>query len=243
MTLLSSYVFFLTSLSLPLAPTLYLPLATSLYLFYFLSATIISNFYSLLYSNVDVSQDVKSLLTKILPIVQHLNPPENTLSPACVGSQCLTALKLESSFINLPESEGPAVLSSEDAAIMSEITDEKTIVVHFTSILNEILSPGIILVNSEEYKWLAQFPGLPEATNLKPDLFATYHGVFDQRREPNDKASELRQQYQQKFYFGVPYTSILDSIVIMEAKVRISVNDDFGKVSILLLIFCQKFYK
>jgi hypothetical protein len=171
----------------------------------------------------------------MLKELQHLRVHENTLSPADIGSKCLSDLAQESNLIRDLQSEGSAVLSSEQAAFISIIQDEKRLVAHFTSILNGVLSqisPEIILVNSEKYNWLEQSHGLPETNNLKPDLFITYHGVFDKRNEPNGKLKDLRkkmrEENQQKFYFGVP--SILDSIVIMEAKVQINENEDFGKV-------------
>jgi hypothetical protein len=174
--------------------------------------------------------------------IQHWIQHENTLSPAEIGSKCVSVLKSESNFICDLKSEGPAVLSSEKAAFISNIQDEKSVIVHFTCILNEVLSylsPDIILVNCEEYKWLVQSPGLLKARKLKPDLFVTYHGVFDLRNEPNDKIKDLRkklhEENQQKFYFGIP--SIFDSIVIMEAKVQINKYEDFGKVSLFLFYF------
>jgi hypothetical protein len=178
--------------------------------------------------------------------MQHLRVHENTLSPAGIGSRCLSDLATDLHLIRDLQSEGPAFISSELAAVISKIQDEKGLVAQFTSILNGVLSqilPEIILVNSEEYKWLEQSPGLPEATKLKPDLFITYHGVFNQRNEPNDKIKDLRkklhEENQQKFYFGVP--SIHDSIVIMEAKVQINENEDFGKVRILQFCFLSEF--
>ncbi|KAJ3190918.1 hypothetical protein HDU82_003780, partial [Entophlyctis luteolus] len=183
------------------------------------------------------SKDIASVVSEVVRReLMLLMEPENTLSPAAIGFRCLDELRRASRFASIPKSEGPAILSVENAALMAEIPDEK-LVVQFTWIFGKILSPDLIVVNSEEYNWLQQASYLPDKINLKPDLFTTYRGLFCQRNEPNDKVTDLRQFYrhskEQVFYFGVPEISLLDSIVIMEAKKELSMNDDFGKVAIL----------
>ncbi|KAJ3340812.1 hypothetical protein HDU83_006914, partial [Entophlyctis luteolus] len=184
------------------------------------------------------SKDIASVVSEVVRReLMLLMEPENTLSPVAIGFRCLDELRRASRFTSIPESEGPAILSVENAALTAEIPDEK-LVDQFTRIFGKILLPDLIVVNSEEYNWLQQASYLPDKINLKPDLFTTYQGLFCQRNEPNDKVTDLRQFYrhskEQVFYFGVPEISLLDSNVIMEAKKELSVNDDFGKVVVYL---------
>ncbi|KAJ3080844.1 hypothetical protein HK100_010040, partial [Physocladia obscura] len=75
-----------------------------------------------------VSHDVRAVMAEVIAVreqLQRLNQPENTLSPAGLGSRCLAALKSESSFLPVPPSEGPAVLSVEEASVITEIAKEK----------------------------------------------------------------------------------------------------------------------
>ncbi|KAI9338547.1 hypothetical protein BDR26DRAFT_919438 [Obelidium mucronatum] len=185
-----------------------------------------------------VAEVVRKEMQPLRDEIKQLKRPENTLSPAGVGSQVLSALKLESSFHEIPATEGPAILSEETAAILSKIGEEKVLVVHLTHILGKILTKNLVIVNSEEYKWLEQAPDLSEGSRLKPDLFVTYHGVFCHRDEPRDKGRELRQtfrkEYQEIFYFGIPEEMLHDSIVIMDVKLKLSFNEAFGKVVIYL---------
>ncbi|KAJ3092097.1 hypothetical protein HK100_007021 [Physocladia obscura] len=87
-----------------------------------------------------VRNEVRNEIQPLRDDLQRLNQPENTLSPAGLGSRCLAALKSESSFLPVPPSEGPAVLSVEEASVIKEIAKEKDMVIHFTRIFDEILS-------------------------------------------------------------------------------------------------------
>jgi hypothetical protein len=113
----------------------------------------------------------------------------------------------------------------------TEKIDEHKLIVHFTPILDSIIqsvNPALVIVNSEEYKWLEQHD-LSKGHNLKPDLVVIYKGLHLLKPEP--KPTNL-QTYRHStvtnyiFQFGVPTWEFLDSIkVVVEWKSIISPMD------------------
>jgi hypothetical protein len=78
-----------------------------------------------------------------------------------------------------------------------------------------------VFVNSEEFGWLQQHPDVSRKTDMKPDGFVTFHGLFCRREKPGSPAD---------FNFGTPFAKLLDSIVIFEAK-RVIDDGALGEVS------------
>ncbi|KAJ3120191.1 hypothetical protein HK100_012906 [Physocladia obscura] len=110
-----------------------------------------------------VSNDVRTIMVEVVAAVrkelrellQRLNQHENTLSPADLGSQCLAALEFESNFVKVSPSEGPAVLSVEEASVITGIDSEKDMVIHFTRVFDEILGDKAALkIVSKNISWL-----------------------------------------------------------------------------------------
>lgn len=117
------------------------------------------------------------------------------------GKGIINDLTSQGAIITIPLGEGESVLTSEIVAQAYEFKSEKKLenelVNLYTPYLQDIvteITPLVLLVNSEEHKWLRSSSGSSEC-DLKPDLFIAYHGLVDKKsaykNAPNNNVERI----------------------------------------------------
>lgn len=136
----------------------------------------------------------KSELSSMKNEIHELKASQNqiVLSPvsssnADHGKKIMDALKDDANNLIVLPGEGESVLPFEIVAQAQAYKDEKKLekelvnlyTPYLEDIVNEI-EPLVLLVNSEEYKWLRSSSGHSEC-EMKPDLFIAYHGLVEKK--------------------------------------------------------------
>jgi hypothetical protein len=152
-------------------------------------------------------------LDMLQDIIQTRLPNPNTPSSFSTTALGQIAMKrIARNFCKHPPTLGDPILTEVGQwAIKADIL-EKELVVEMTKHFNRILPRTgypLVFVNSEDFGWLEQHPNVSRNTDMKPDGFVTFRGLFCHREKHGHPAD---------FKFGTPFAKLLDSIVIFEGK-------------------------
>jgi len=103
---------------------------------------------------------------------------------------------------------------------------------YFTPILSRLLSkhlPHLVVVNSERFQWIRS----DEKAGYKPDSFLCRNGCYETRTPKNDPYEMIRKslidKYHYEYHFGRPYYKLLDSVIVFEAKLKVT-DAEIGKL-------------
>jgi hypothetical protein len=162
-------------------------------------------------------------------IIQTRLPTSNSsfsFSSRALGQMVMK--RIAKNFSKHSPTEGNPILTKvEQMAIQPNIL-EKELVVEMTKHFNRILPQTgypLVFVNSEDFGWLEQHPDVSRKTDMKPDGFVTFQGLFCHREKQECPAG---------CNFGIPFAKLLDSIVIVKAK-RVIDDGALGEVSTPLI--------
>ena len=154
-------------------------------------------------------------------IIETRLPNPNT--PSSFSSTVLGQMvmkRIARNFSKQTPTQGDPIL----AYVLKTDILEKELILEMSSHFNQILSETgypLVFVNSEDFGWLEQHPNASRMTDMKPDGFVTFQGLFSHREKQGCPAG---------FKFGTPFAKLLDSIVIFEAK-RVINDGAIGEVS------------
>ena len=180
-----------------------------------------------MFSRADLQAAVETALLN-----QAKKRQRTTDTPARAGEKALDDVKKIGGFVELPNGDGPAMFSTDQQAAANGFESEKRFDVFMTSFFRAALEEsGLVLVNSEVYRWLSQSDGVgSHDTDLKPDFFATHYGMYETRNEPNDGLSAYRLEIGGVFRFGVAPPALNDSLIIFESKLSFTEKSGFGEI-------------
>jgi hypothetical protein len=139
----------------------------------------------------------------------------NPIMPSSLSATArgqLILKKIGKNFNKLPSTQGAPILTDDEQEAIKSDTLEKDLVVEMTKHFNRILPRSgypLVFVNSTDIGWLQQHPDVSRKTDMKPDGFVTFQGLFCHRETQGRPAG---------FKFGTPFAKLYDSIVIFEAK-------------------------
>jgi hypothetical protein len=162
-------------------------------------------------------------------IIQTRLPTSNSslsFSSRALGQMVMK--RIAKNFSKHSPTEGNPILTKVEQMEIQPNILEKELVVEMTKHFNRILPQTgypLVFVNSEDFGWLEQHPDVSRKTDMKPDGFVTFQGLFCHREKQECPAG---------CNFGIPFVKLLDSIVIVKAK-RVIDDGALGEVSTPLI--------
>ena len=177
-------------------------------------------------------QTENALIEKIenlqIMIQERLSGPHTPSSHSSTALGQLVRKRIARNFIKLSPTHGiPILREAEQMAIPADIFEKELVMEmtqHFNRMLRQTEYP-LVFVNSEDFGWLEQHPDVSRDTDMKPDGFVTFQGLYCTRERQGGPVG---------FQFGTPFAKLLDSIVIFEAK-RVINDSALGEVSIRIV--------
>lgn len=134
--------------------------------------------------NAEVKFNKADMLSTIQQALKKKDRATPQKTPWQLGADEIARLKSENIFYDVPAtSEGEAVLTEEQAKVLTGLTTEHCVVAYMTPFLEKALGCDntMILVNSEEYKWL-ETSGNDSKYSQKPDMFLCHTSICKRRK-------------------------------------------------------------
>jgi hypothetical protein len=165
---------------------------------------------------VQAADERNNTLQELVEIIKTRIPDPNapvSYSNATLGQ--LVMGRRKDMVEKVPPAEGAPILTEDEQWAINQYKLEKHLVGEMTKHFNRILPHSgyhLVFVNSEDFGWLQQHPNVSRKTDMKPDGFVTFQGLFCHRETQGRPAG---------YKFGIPFAKLLDSIIIFEAKLEI----------------------
>lgn len=166
-------------------------------------------------SDLATKSDLNEFTHKVVTtVIEQLNKPKESMNSLTPGQAAQRLVKMcVPEEVPVDSSKEPG-FSDDQVEAWKTLRPENAFVATIMPHLQDLF-PEHYVVNSEKLKWEWSQGG-------NPDLFISK--CYQKRKLSNPTTSEQQLQHENPteppFHFGIPYNELLDSLVVVEAKVR-----------------------